>query len=150
MKKSTATQRKGILRKKGSNEVPKVGLFFVVDRKPFVDGIPWTENPSVSGSRTYNVGHSEFWSRLQVLGAAPAGIPYEDVPRGRVNYMDATGRFTLLADRCIIKSKTLVREIMAALRLPKGTAVVSDLHYRCAVCMGRVPTIRQEEDDWDF
>ncbi|MGC9996111.1 MAG: hypothetical protein ABSE79_12375 [Terriglobia bacterium] len=150
MKKSTATQREGIPRKKGSNQVPKVGLFFVVDRKPFVEGIPWTENPSVSGFRTYPVGHPEFWVRLQDLGAAPADIPYEAVPRGRVNYMDATGRFTLLADRCIIKSKTLVGEIMAALGLPKGTAVVRDLHYRCAVCMGKVPTRKQEKDDWDF
>jgi len=47
--------------------VPKVGLFFVVDRKPFVEGIPWTENPSVSGFRTYPVGHPEFWVRLRTL-----------------------------------------------------------------------------------
>ena len=130
--------------------MPKVGLFFVVNRKPFVEGIPWTENPSFSGFRTYPVGHPEFWSRLQDLGAAPADIPYEDVPRGRANYMDATGRFTLLADRCIIKSKTLIGEIMAALGLPKGTAVERDLHYRCAVCLGKVPTRKQEKDDWDF
>ena len=49
--------------------MPKVGLFFVVNRKPFVEGIPWTENPSFSGFRTYPVGHPEFWSRLQDLGA---------------------------------------------------------------------------------
>jgi hypothetical protein len=150
MKKSTATRREGILRKKGSNKVPMVGLFFVVGRKPFVEGIPWTENPSVSGFRTYPVGHPEFWSRLQQRGVVPQGTPYEDCPRGRVNRFDATGRFTLLADRCIIKSKTLVREIMAALGLPKGTAVMRDLHYRCAVCMGKVPTTKQEKDDWDF
>jgi hypothetical protein len=67
-----------------------------------------------------------------------------------VNYPDATSRFTLLADECIIKSNRLVRRIMAILALPIETAAVRDLHYRCAVCMGKVPTREQEEKDWDF
>ena len=137
-------------RRNRKTKVPQVGLFFVVGGKPFVEGIPWSENPSVGGFRTFGVGHPDYWRRLQDLGVAPREIPYEDVPRGRVNYLDATGRFPLLADKCIIKRKQLVRRIMAALCLPKGTAVLRDLHYKCAVCMGKVATRQQEREDWDF
>jgi hypothetical protein len=31
-----------------------------------------------------------------------------------------------------------------------GTRVVTDSHYKCAVSMGKVPTRKQEEEDWDF
>jgi hypothetical protein len=117
---------------------PMVGLFFVVGRKPWVEGTPWTQNPSVSGFRTYGVDHPNYWRRLQDIGAAPRDMPYEDCPRGRVNYMDATGRFALFADRCIIRRKPLVRKIMAALAVPKDTRVVTDAHYKCAVCMGKL------------
>jgi hypothetical protein len=77
-------------------------------------------------------------------------MPCEDCPRGRVNRFDATGRFILLADRCIIKSKPMVRKIMAALGLPRGTRVATDSHYKCAVCKGKVPTRKQEHEDRDF
>ena len=50
--------------------VPKVGLFFVVNGKPCVEGIPWNEIPSVAGFRTYAVGHPEYWVQLQQLGLA--------------------------------------------------------------------------------
>jgi hypothetical protein len=131
-------------------KVPKLGLFFVVNGKPFVDGIPWTENLSVAGLRTSAVGHPEYWEQLQRVGAAPRDVPYEDVPRGRANYLDATGRFTLFADRCIIRNRRLVSRIMSRLSLPKTTKVLLDSHYRCAACIGRVPTRKQERVDWDF
>jgi hypothetical protein len=102
------------------------------------------------GFRTSALGHPEFWARLQQGGVVPQGMPYEDCPRGRVNYMNATGRFTLFADGCIIRREPLVRKIMAALALPEDTRVVTDPHYRCALCMGKVPTRKQEPEDWDF
>jgi hypothetical protein len=94
--------------------------------------------------------HCRVFISRGVRRPRPMDVPYEDCPRGRVNPFDATGRFTLLADKCIIKSKPLVRKIMAALGLPKDAEVVRDLHYRCAACMGKVPTRKQEKEDWDF
>jgi len=55
-----------------------------------------------------------------------------------------------VANRCILKSQPMVRKIMAALGLPRGTRVAADSHYQCAVCMGKVPTRKQEAEDWDF
>ncbi len=131
-------------------KLPQVGLFYVVDGKPWVEGAPWTENPRVSGFRTYGVGHPDFWMRLQQAGAAPRDLEYEDAPRGRVNYEDASGRFTLFADRCVIRSKRLVSRIIRRLGLPKNAMVVADSHYRCARCMGKKPTRKQEKEGWDF
>jgi hypothetical protein len=141
-KKSTADA-------KTANE-PKVGLFFVVNGKPCVDGLPWAEVPSLAGFRTSALGHPKFWERLQAGGMAPNDSPYEDCPRGRVNYEDASGRFTLFADRCIIRNKRLVSGIMSQLSLPRGTRILTDDHYRCAKCLGKKPTRKQEEKDWDF
>jgi hypothetical protein len=70
-------------------KVPEVGIFFVVNGEPLVRGIPWTENPSYAGYRTYPVNHPDFWDCLQ-KGKARSRFSewrYEEVARGRVNYM---------------------------------------------------------------
>ena len=130
-KRSTADEKK---------DVPEVGLFFVVNRKPWVEGLPWMEVLSEAGFRTHAIGHPEYWERLQELGVASRDMPYMDAPRGRVNYEDATGRFTLFADRCIIRNKRQVTKIMRALSLPKNTRVLPDDHYRCRKCLRQEPT----------
>jgi len=55
-----------------------------------------------------------------------------------------------VANRCILKSQPMVRKIIAALGLPRGTKAARDSHYKCAVCMVKVPTRKQEAEDWDF
>jgi hypothetical protein len=131
-------------------KVLEVGLFFVVGGKPFVDALPWMEVPSVAGFRTYGVGHPEFWPRLQIVGAVPRDLQYDEAPRGCLNYEDASGRFTLFADGCIIRNKRLVSKIMNEMNLPSNTMVLPDDHYRCPKCLRKKPTRKQEEEDWDF
>ena len=69
-------------RPRAAKKVSEVGLFFVVGGKPWAEGVLWTENPSVSGFRTYGVDHSDFWSRLQDLGAAPKDVHLGTLPAG--------------------------------------------------------------------
>lgn len=116
-------------------KVPQVGLFFLPRGQLFVDGLPWTEVPNVAGFRTYSVGHPEYWRRLKECGAAPKYLRYEACPRGRVNYDEASGRFTLFADRCIIMDKGLVSAIMNEFNLPMGTRSRADDHYHCPKCL---------------
>jgi hypothetical protein len=137
------------MEKAQKGKVPLVGLFFVVNGKPFVDGLPWTEVPSVAGFRTYGVGHPEYWHRLQGVGAVPLDLQYDETPRGRVNYADASGRFMLFADRCLITDNRLVSAIMNELKLPIGTRCAADDRYRCPTCAPR-RSREQEKDDWDF
>ena len=115
--------------------VPQVGLFFLPRGQLFVDGLPWTEVPNVAGFRTYSVGHPEYWRRLKECGAAPKYLRYEACPRGRVNYDEASGRFTLFADRCIIMDKRLVSAIMNEFNLPMGTRSLADDQYHCPKCL---------------
>lgn len=142
-------RKKSIADAKTANE-PKVGLFFVMNGKPVVYGLPWTEVPSLAGFRTSALGHPEFWERLRADGMAPNDSPYEECPRGRVNFEDSSGRFTLFADQCIIRNKRLVRAIIHRLKLPNSTRALPDDHYRCPKCLRQRPTRSQEEKDWDF
>ena len=131
-------------------KVPGVGIFFVVNAKPWLQWIPWTENGSYAGFRTYGVGHPEFWRFLLKADAVPRNMRSEEAARGRVNYHDAIGRFTLFADRCIIKSKRQIRAIMTELNLPPGTSVLADDHYQCQKCMRRRPPRRELDEEWDY
>jgi len=118
-----------------NRKVPQVGLFFLLKGKLLVDGLPWTEVPNVARFRTYCVGHPEYWRRLKEDGAVPKDMSCEECPRGRVNYDKASGRFTLFADRCIIKDYRLVSAIMNEFNLPMGTRALADDLYRCPDCL---------------
>jgi hypothetical protein len=110
-------------------KVPQVGLFFLLKGKLFINGLPWTEVPNVAGFRKYSVVHPEYWRRLKEGGAVPKDMPYEECPRGRVNYDKASDRFTLLADRCIIMDNRQVSAIMNEFNLPMGTRGLADDRY---------------------
>ena len=45
-------------------------------------------------------------------------------------------RFRLLADKCILKNKGIMREIISKMNLPsKNTYKGIDSHYRCFACL---------------
>ena len=54
-------------------------------------------------------------------------------------YNGKTRQFILLADRCILKRKALVRQIKKEMGLPKNTEVGRDSHYRCFACLSGRP-----------
>lgn len=53
-------------------------------------------------------------------------MEYEEVPRGRVAYNTKTHRFTLLADKCTLKEKKVVRMIISELHLPTNSQTGAD------------------------
>jgi len=129
--------------------IPEVGLFFVVGEKVFAYGGPYTEITPHAGFRTFDVDHHVYWRQLQQMGAVPADVEYDQTSRGRVTYEDSSRRFTLFADKCIIKNKKAISRIMSEFRLPTAnTKVLPDDHYRCPGCTKR--TKKQEVDDWNF
>ena len=45
-------------------------------------------------------------------------------------------RFSLLADKCILKDKGVVRDFISKMNLPsKNTDMGTDSHYRCSACL---------------
>jgi len=116
---------------------PKVGVLFLVGAKLFIDSTPLSQAGSYGHHLIHELGHDEYWDQLVMMGAV-AGAEYEEYPRGRVAYDTKSGKFTLLADKCILNKKSIVRKIGSAMNLPVGgTETDTDPHYRCFCCLGR-------------
>lgn len=118
--------------------VPQVGIVFLVKGKVFIDGTTVAEAERLGGGqfKIHANDHYKYWEQLRGMGAVPADVEYDEVPRGRVVYN--TKSRTLFLDRCILKNKKLVSRIMARMSLPfEHTATDTDSHYRCCRCLGR-------------
>ena len=114
---------------------PRVGIFWLIDGKPLIDSTPLNQAEPYGDHLTHARGHAEVWGQYQRNGAAPLEMEYEEAPRGRVIYHTKTRRFTFLADRCILKDRNMVGNIMEELHLPgKNTDKGTDDHYRCSAC----------------
>ena len=60
----------------------------------------------------------------------------EECPRGRVMHDLEARRFSLLTDKCILKNKGVIREIISRMNLSsKNTDMGTDSHYRCFSCL---------------
>jgi hypothetical protein len=123
-------KKSGKRRKKES----RVGIFWVVGGRLVIDSTPLNEAEAYADFKIHSGDHISMWEKFQQKGIAPRDMEYEDAPRGRVMYNAKTKRFSLLADRCILKDKKLVQEIMTALGLTKTTEIRTDEHYRCFRC----------------
>ena len=116
---------------------PRVGIFWAVDGKPLIESAPLPEAEPYGDHLTHPRGHAGVWGQYQRGGIVSREMEYEEPPRGRVMYNTKTRRFTLLADRCILRDKDLVRKIKSQMNLPRNTETDTDSHYRCFVCLQR-------------
>ena len=114
---------------------PRVGIFWLVDGKTLIDSTSLSEAEPYGDHLTHPRGHIDVWEQWRLSGKVPAESEYEEFPRGRVMYNAKTRRFMLLADRCILRDKNVVRRIMSELKLPRNTATDTDSHYRCPACL---------------
>jgi len=81
--------------------------------------------------------HQRYWEQLVKRGDCP-DTGDDRYPRDRVSYNRGSGKFTLLADRCILGRKSLVSKILSRMNLPAGgTKLDRDSQYRCYRCLGR-------------
>lgn len=115
--------------------VRRVGIFFVVQGKPFIDSTPVTEAESYEHFKIHGLDHYQYWEQLQRIKAVPSDVEYDEVPRGRVVYDVSVRKYTLFLDRCILKDKKQVSRIMASMNLPDNTHTSTDSHYRCPACL---------------
>lgn len=124
---------------------PCVGIFWLFRDEIIIDSAPLSKAEPYGTALTHPTGHIDYWTRLQHTGAVPAEVEYEEPPRGRVVFDKREQRFHLLADKCILSRRKVVREIMDAMHLPPGkTSEDRDEHYRCFECLS--PAV----DDDDF
>jgi hypothetical protein len=114
---------------------PHLGIFWLVDGKLLIDSAPLSECERYGDHLNYPGSHIGVWEHWQKVGKAPVESEYEEYARGRVMCDTKTKRFTLLADRCILKKKELIVQIKKELHLPKKTSLRTDSHYRCFHCL---------------
>jgi len=122
------------------NEEPHVGIFWLIDGKLLIDSMPLSQAEPYGDHLTHPRSHIDVWEQWRLSGKVPAESEYEEFPRGRVMFNTKTRRFTFLADRCILKNKSMVSTILSAMNLPgkntdRGTDKSTDSHYRCSACL---------------
>ena len=113
----------------------RLGIFWLVDGKLLIESAPLSECEQYGDHLNNQGSHIRVWERWQEFGKAPAETEHEEYARGRVMSDSKTKRFTLLADRCILKRKELIAAIKNELHLPKQTSLGTDPHYRCFRCL---------------
>jgi hypothetical protein len=128
--------KQNIQKRQASHAEPEVGIVFLVGGKLLIDRTPLSQAGHYGHHLIHERGHNEYWGQLFKMGAVPSE-EYEEYPRGRVAYDTKTGKFTLLADKCILGKKSIVRKIVSVMKLPVGTETDTDPHYRCFRCLGR-------------
>jgi hypothetical protein len=115
----------------------QVGIVYLVGDKLFIDSMSVAQAGTCGDCLFHERDHYQYWAQLVSSGDAP-DAEYEEHPRGRVSYNEKTGKYTLLADRCILGRKSLVSKILSGMNLPpKDTETGTDSHYRCFRCLGR-------------
>ena len=117
--------------------MPQAGIFYFVGEKLMIDSTPLDQAGSYGDFAIHERDHISYWAELVKGGKVP-NSEYERFPRGRVAFNTKTSKFTLLADKCILRRKRVVSRILSRLDLPpKDTASGTDSHYRCSRCLGR-------------
>ena len=113
-----------------------VGIFWLFRDEIIIDSTPLSKAELYGTALTHPTGHIDYWTRLQHTGAVPAEVEYEEPPRGRVVFDKREQCFHLLADKCILSRRKVVKKIMDAMHLPPGkTSEGRDEHYRCFECL---------------
>jgi hypothetical protein len=124
-------------RKNAEPTSPKVGVIYLIEGELLIDSTPLAQAGRYGDFRIHECGHIDYWAELVKSGKVP-NCEYEEFPRGRVAYHKKSGKFTLLADTCILRQDSIVSKILSQLNiLAKGTEMGTDSHYRCFRCLGR-------------
>jgi len=121
---------------RSQSPAPKVGIIYIFGGKLLIDSTPLGQAGRYGDYAIHERDHISYWAELVKSGRVP-NSEYEEFPRGRVAYNTKTGKFTLLADRCILGRKSLVSKILSTMNLPpRDTEIDKDSHYRCFHCLG--------------
>jgi hypothetical protein len=124
-------------RKNAEPTAPKVGIIYLVGEELLIDSTPLAKANRYGDFRIDELAHIDYWAQLVKSGKVP-NCEYEEFPRGRVAYHTKSGKFTLLADDCILSQKDVVGKILLQLHIPpKNIEMGTDSHYRCFRCLGR-------------
>jgi hypothetical protein len=114
---------------------PRVGIVWLVGNNIIIDSTAISEAGKYGDFAIHEGDHVTHWAEMERRGEVPRDSDYEEHPRGRVNFNTKTHRFTLYADACILREKSVVKKLLLLMHLPEDTALSTDEHYRCFRCL---------------
>jgi hypothetical protein len=114
---------------------PHVGIFWLVGTRLIIDTTALSAAGKYGDFAIHEGDHVTHWEKLERLGGVPRGSEYEEHARGRVNFNTKTQQFNLYADACILREKSVVKELMRLMHLPDDIVLSRDEHYRCFRCL---------------
>jgi len=116
---------------------PQVGIFWLIGTRIIIDTTPLSAAGKYGDFRIHEGDHVTYWEEMEKRGEVPRDSDYEEHARGRVNYNTKTKQFKLYADRCILRQKNVVKELLRLMHLPDDTPLSTDSHYQCYSCPAR-------------
>jgi hypothetical protein len=131
------------------NSGPYVGLFYVLDGKPYWEGIP-AEQADGAYFKSYAKTHSTSWNQ-GITRRFPQlkEHNFTHFPRGRVVFDVKKGSFTILTDRCVVENPDLIKQIVSEMRLSEHKVMVAvDKECECEECRQKasLPTSIETDD----
>jgi len=129
-------KRKMKKRKVDKSSGPEVGIIYLIGEKLLIDSTPLAKAGGYGDHLIHEGDHISFWAELVKNGKVP-NREFEEFPRGRVAYDTKSGKFMLLADKCILGRKGVVSKIFSRLDIPpKDSEIGTDSHYKWFRCLG--------------
>jgi hypothetical protein len=121
---------------KADQSEAQVSIFWMLGDRLVLDANPLSQDEPYGDCLGHKRSHIDFWTEQQAQGIVPCDIEYEEAPRGRVTFNTKTKQFVFYADRCILKGKPAVIQVMRTMYLPvERTDAATDEHYRCTRCL---------------
>ena len=107
----------------------KVGIFWVFKGKLLAATYPLQDGEEYGDAINGLTDHVKYWPQFQKLHPELRQLEYQDVPRGRVLFMQPTGKFHVYMDKTLHSLKNK-RALIKKFELPgPSTQFLMDAHY---------------------
>jgi hypothetical protein len=126
MKQGTRNRRRAAQAEGAS---AKVGLFYIFDEELLIDAVPYLAGTKRGDTIREQADRADYWPTLQHVRSKLRSVNHEEIPRGRVWFMRATGRFCVDMDKALHNPK-FKAAVIRKFALPKErTDFLINPHY---------------------
>ena len=105
-----------------------VGIFWIYQGQPIVAAVPLHEGMDDGDFINGPYDHLPYWEVVRRTVPALRMLEYDRVPRGRVLYKKAEGRYYVYMDTVLHRDEVTAM-IRDSFELPVGTVFQTDIHY---------------------
>ena len=112
-----------------AREAGSVGIFWWWQGQVLSSSVPLAEGEAFGKVLNSPFNHMETWPAFQRQEPGLRNLDYENVPRGRVQFLKTRKQFNVLMDKTLFHPR-IRTAILKTFRLPRGrTTFQTDPHY---------------------